>query len=279
VHSNLFICGALFATLAVAPARVVADPVHVANAIRSQGCGDFSAVDLPLRAQTQLDEAARHMAGGDGLETALSGSGYRATRSASVHIRTTRGDEGVADMLARRFCAIVTDSGLRDIGAYQRADETWIVLAAPLSLQDPDTGSPIAGRVLELINEARSGTRSCGHVTFAATRPLSPVTALEAAALAHAQDMAANSFLDHSGSDGSMPADRATRAGYAWNSIAENVAVGQTTAEAVVDTWLESPGHCANLMSPRFSDTGVAYAINPTDEGGIYWVQIYAARE
>jgi uncharacterized protein YkwD len=76
-----------------------------------------------------------------------------------------------------------------------------------------------------------------------------------------------------------MPARRATRAGYSWASVAENVAGGQTTAEEVVKTWLASPGHCANLMNPRYSESGVARATDPDSEHVVYWVQVFAAPE
>ena len=279
MHRKLNICSALVVILAVAPARGVADLVDAANAIRSQGCGELSAVDRPLRARTQLDEAARRVAHGDGLETATSGSGYRAKKSASIHIRTTKGDDGVAQMLGRRFCEIVADSTLHEIGVFQRGEETWMVLAAPFSPLTPDDTPTVSHRVLELINEARLHARRCGRKKFPATTSLKQAAALERAALAHAQDMAARSYIGHKGSDGSMPADRATRAGYPWASVAENVAAGQTTAEEVVNTWLASPGHCANLMSSRYSDTGVAYAVNPAGEKGIYWAQVFAAPE
>jgi uncharacterized protein YkwD len=91
--------------------------------------------------------------------------------------------------------------------------------------------------------------------------------------------MAARSYIGHQGSDRSTPAGRATRAGYTWVSIAENVAAGQTTAEEVVNTWLASPGHCANLMNPRYSEMGIAYAVNSASEKGIYWAQVFAAPE
>ena len=279
MHRKLIICGSLVVILAVAPARGVADLVDVANAIRSQGCGELSAVDRPLRAQTQLDEAARRIAHGDGLETATSGSGYRAKKSALIHIRTTKGDDGVVQMLAQRFCGIVTDSNLREIGVYRRGKETWMVLATPFSPPDLHDASTLSHRVLELINEARLHARRCGRKKFPATSPLKQVAALESAALAHAQDMATHNYMGHKGSDGSMPADRATRANYKWSSVAENVAAGQTTAEELVNTWLASPEHCANLMSPRYSDTGVAHAVNWAGEKGIYWVQVFAAQD
>ncbi len=279
MHPKLIICGAIVVILAVAPARGVADLVDAANSIRSQGCGEMSAVDRPLRARTQLDEAARRIAHGDGLETATSGSGYRAKKSASIHIRTTKGDDGVAQMLAQRFCGIVADPTLHEIGVFRRSEETWMVLAAPFAPPAPDDAPAVSHRVLELTNEARRHARRCGRKKFPATTPLKQAAALERAALAHAQDMATRSYIGHKGPDGSMPADRATRAGYARVSIAENVAAGQTTAEEVVNKWLASPGHCANLMNPRYSDMGVAYAVNPASEKGIYWVQVFAALE
>ena len=279
MHPKSKICGTLVVILAVAPVSGVTDLVDMANSIRSQGCGELSAVDWPLRARMQLDEAARRIADGIRLETATSGSGYRARKLASIHIRTAKSDDDVAQMLAQRFCNIVADSTLHEIGVFRHGDEAWMVLAAPFAPPAPDDAPAVSHRVLELINEARRHVRRCGRKKFPATTSLKQDTALEHAALTHAQHMAARSYMGHKGSDGSMPSDRATRAGYAWVSIAENVAAGQTTAEEVVNTWLASPGHCANLMDPRYSDTGVAYAVKPTAEKGIYWVQVFAAPE
>lgn len=273
------ICRALVLILGVAPVNGVADIVDLANSIRSQGCGELSAVDRPLRSRMELDEAARSIAQGDRLETATSGSGYRAKKSASIHIRTAKGDDGIAQMLVQRFCGIVADSSLHEIGVFQAGDETWMVLAARFAPPAPDVAPAVSHRVLELINQARRHARSCGHEKFPATTSLKQAAALERAALAHAQDMAARDYIGHKGHDGSMAADRATRAGYAWVAIAENVAAGQTTAEEVANTWLASPGHCANLMNPRYSDTGVAFALNPAGEKGIYWAQVFAAPE
>ena len=279
MHPKVVICVAIVVILALVPVRGVADLVEVANSIRSKGCGDSSAVKTPLSTQVQLDEAAQRIAQGERLETAISGSAYRARRSASIHIRTAKGDDGVARMLAQRFCGIVADSTLHEIGVFRRGEETWMVLAAPFAPPALHDAPAVSRRVLELINEARLRTHKCGRKRFPATKQLKQAAALERAALAHAQDMAARSYIGHKGRDGSMPADRVTRAGYAWVSVAENVAAGQTTAEEVVNTWLASPGHCANLMSSRYSDTGVAYAATPASEKGIYWVQVFAAPE
>lgn len=268
--------------LALAPARGIADSadvVDIANSIRSRGCAEAPGVDRPLKAHVQLDEAARRLARGDGLEAATSKSGYRAKKSASIRIRTADGDSEVAQILAQRFCDIVANGSLWEAGVFRRGDETWMVLARPLAPPDEEDTSAASRRVLELINEARLRARRCGRKKFDAATRLRHASALERAARAHARDMAAHSLLGHEGSDESMPAQRATRAGYSWASVAENVAGGQTTAEEVVQTWLASPGHCANLMNPRYSESGVARATDPDSEHVVYWVQVFAAPE
>ena len=76
--------------------------------------------------------------------------------------------------------------------------------------------------------------------------------------------------------DGSNSAERITRAGYAWQAAGENIAAGQLSAEAVVAGWLESPGHCATLMGPRFTEMGIAFALAPSRNPPIYWTQLFA---
>ena len=64
------------------------------------------------------------------------------------------------------------------------------------------------------------------------------------------------------------------RAGFDWREVAENIAGGQRTPEEAVASWLESAPHCANLMSPAYTQTGVGYA--PAGAGGPYWAQVFA---
>jgi uncharacterized protein YkwD len=89
--------------------------------------------------------------------------------------------------------------------------------------------------------------------------------------------MAGRGTLSHTGGDGSTHAERATRAGYRWRVVGENIAAGQPTPEQVVAGWLKSAAHCTNLMDPEFSEMGVAYAAAPRDARGIYWVQLFGA--
>jgi uncharacterized protein YkwD len=89
--------------------------------------------------------------------------------------------------------------------------------------------------------------------------------------------MAEHSYFSHDGRDGSQPADRATRAGYVWRSVGENIAAGQASADEAVRGWIDSPPHCANLMSPRYTEMGVAYAVNLNSKMAIYWAQVFGA--
>lgn len=91
-------------------------------------------------------------------------------------------------------------------------------------------------------------------------RPLVLNTRLARAAAAHARDLVRTRRLDHKGSDGSRVGDRAERAGYRWSRIAENLA--ETRAEspaAVVDQWMRSRPHRANLLNGAYRDLGVAH--------------------
>ena len=86
--------------------------------------------------------------------------------------------------------------------------------------------------------------------------------------------MVANNFFSHTGSNGSTLGDRATAAGYAWSSLGENIAAGQASVAEVVDGWMKSDGHCANLMNAGFRDIGVAcVAGNANTTYRTYWTQ------
>lgn len=155
-----------------------------------------------------------------------------------------------------------------------------LALSAALARADVSVGRAsnpsIRHRVLELVNQARARPRRCGHERFAATLPLTSSWRLEEAARQHAFDMAQRNFFEHTGSDGSTPKERLMRFGYRSRLTGENIAYGPQSAEEVVSGWLASPGHCANIMDPRFMEMGIALAIGPA-RGAVYWVQDLAA--
>ena len=267
----------LILCIMVAPLTARADVVGAVNEARLHGCQAPPGAKYRLRANARLDDAARRLSRGENLKNAATRAGYRAVLSASVQIANVPEDQDVELILERRFCAQVTDGSLRDIGVYRRGADVWLVVAAPFSPPRPADRQHVAVRVLELTNEARSRARRCGVQWFPAAPPLVLAPLLERAAREHSEEMAAHDYMDHTGRDGSTPADRVTRAGYKWRTIGENLASGVMTPEEAVNGWVGSPHHCENLMTAGFTQMAVAYAVNPSSEGGVFWTQVFGA--
>jgi uncharacterized protein YkwD len=106
--------------------------------------------------------------------------------------------------------------------------------------------------------------------------PLVNNTKLQAIAYSHSYRMGIEDFFSHT-YQGTSSGDRADRAGYNWSLIAENIAAGQTTPKEVVQAWIDSPGHRANLVRPQLRDIGIGYFFLREDVGKInynhYWTQ------
>jgi uncharacterized protein YkwD len=104
---------------------------------------------------------------------------------------------------------------------------------------------------------------------------------LAQAARGHSEDMAIHDFLSHSSSDGSSLIDRLRAAGYyPFSSLGENVAGGFETAAQVMDGWMNSPGHRANILNCKFRDIGVSYVSIVRANGDVdrYWTQDFGTR-
>ena len=101
--------------------------------------------------------------------------------------------------------------------------------------------------MLTAVNQARSTAPVCGSPV----PPLSWNCLLQNAAIRHTEDMATNGYPadGHTGWDGSIPSQRVTEAGYSWSFVGENVAGGQRSIDAVMQAWLNSSGHCSNIMT------------------------------
>jgi uncharacterized protein YkwD len=258
------------------PAQAVSDELIAAlSATRFSGCDGHAGIEARLWPVGQLGEAARRIARGEAPAEAARRAGYRATRLFVATMSGYGSQSAVARTMAAKHCKALLDPALADIGIHRQGDSFWIVLAARFEPPPPSAAAAIATRVLSLTNEARSRPRKCGTRSFEAAGAVTPNPLLERAAAVHAQDMARHSHFEHEGRDGSSPADRVTRAGYRWRSVGENIASGQTTPEQAVREWLGSPMHCANLMSPQFTEMGVAYAVDLDSADGIYWAQVF----
>lgn len=141
-------------------------------------------------------------------------------------------------------------------------DRYWTALwAAPLT---PDALSRTAAEVVALTNAERGR---------AGLPPLATDPLLTAAAQAHCADMVARDFYDHTSPDGSQPWDRARAAGSRRRTIGENIACGQRSPAEVVDGWMHSPGHRANILQRDFSHIGIGFTGG--GRAGTYWAQLF----
>jgi len=91
---------------------------------------------------------------------------------------------------------------------------------------------------------------------------------LTEAATLHAKDMATHEKMAHEGTDGSTPSQRVERVGYKYQDTGENVAAGQTSVDEVMTTWMNSPGHKANILGD-FTEIGVSRAFDADSRP--YW--------
>lgn len=103
---------------------------------------------------------------------------------------------------------------------------------------------------------------------------LSIDASLTAAARAHSQDMSQQNYFSHTSLDGRGPGQRITDAGYSWNTYGENIAAGFSTPEAVMNAWMNSSGHRANILGANFCDLGVGH-----EAAGNYWTQDFGRKQ
>jgi uncharacterized protein YkwD len=130
--------------------------------------------------------------------------------------------------------------------------------------------------VLELVNQARAQGGNCGtEGNFPPSGPLTINPALTCAARVHSLDMAENDFFSHTNLQGQGPGWRLGQAGYNGNGWGENIAAGYGSPQQVVSGWLDSDGHCSNMLNPGFSQIGIGYAYGAGSSYGHYWTQAF----
>jgi uncharacterized protein YkwD len=151
---------------------------------------------------------------------------------------------------------------------------SYLVLAstfvsANTAAAEPADNNDFIGRVLELTNAERQS---------AGLAPLELSPALEDSAQSYSQVLASSGCFDHTCGPVPSFADRDSMAGYAdWTNIGENIAAGFPTPEAVVESWMNSPGHRANILSAQFTEIGVGMT-SGGGQYGTYWTQEFGTR-
>jgi uncharacterized protein YkwD len=264
------LCGLV---LLLAAAAATADTLPAVQLLRLGGCGGILPAAPPLRHDALLDITAQRWAAGRPLAEAAERSGYAAESAVGLHV--TGPESSMADLLRRSDCRSLMNQALRDIGVYHHGLDTWLVLAAreaPASSPPAATGA----RALQLVNGVRARGTRCGERQFAAAPPVRLSPALASVASDHATDMAVHNYFAHQDSKGQSPAERMRAVGYAEKLVGENIAYGAASVDEAVQGWLDSPGHCENIMDPRFAEMGIGYAAGRASKRALYWVQVLA---
>lgn len=132
--------------------------------------------------------------------------------------------------------------------------------------------------VVAQVNALRARGATCGGATLPAVPPLAMSPELRQAARLHSADMATQDYFDHTSQDGRSFGQRAAEAGYRGAPVGENIAAGSAGAEATFMQWLNSPGHCQNMMSGRATEIGIGHAYDAGARYGHYWTQVFGAR-
>ena len=137
-----------------------------------------------------------------------------------------------------------------------------------------------AAATLAAVNQRRAAGATCGsRGSFAAAAPLRWSSQLAAASAAHSADMAALNYFSHTSADGRSMSDRVNATGYTWASLGENIAAGYPGIDSVVEGWMRSDGHCANIMNPAFDEMGLACVPGASGSRyGQYWTQNLARK-
>lgn len=121
-----------------------------------------------------------------------------------------------------------------------------------------------ADQVLELVNQERAKQ---GLKALTLSNELTNV------ATKKAQDMADNGYFDHTSPTYGSPFEMMSRFGIQYKSAGENIAAGQKTPQEVMNSWMNSSGHRANILNADFEQIGIGYVTG--GKYGTYWVQMF----
>jgi uncharacterized protein YkwD len=121
-------------------------------------------------------------------------------------------------------------------------------------------------RVVGIVNEER---RKAGLPRLTAQAQLAQ------AARAYSTDMATRNFFSHYSPEGSTVADRVALTGYPFAVVGENIAWGQKDARQVMNAWMNSRGHRANILSVHYTEIGVGVAADK--KGNLVWTQNFGS--
>jgi uncharacterized protein YkwD len=163
----------------------------------------------------------------------------------------------------RIFACIALIAVLPACGGSSGGSNVPMVTPRPTAAPPVPENNTFAG----LLNNVRA-THGAGNVVYDAR--------LGRAAQGHANDMVANDFFSHTGSNGSNLGQRVAAQGYNYSIVGENIAQGQQTVQSAMTSWTNSPGHHANNINPAFEDFALGVAGTGSEKT---WVLVLGAEQ
>ncbi len=157
-------------------------------------------------------------------------------------------------MMAAALCGLVFGGCEGDLGS------------KPTKVETTSEEASLAQKVFQLVNVERN---NAGLTQLLADQALDDVAWL------HSKDMVERGYFEHVSPDGLDHADRAKEAGVAYSEIAENIAQGHTAAESVVEGWMNSDVHRANILNEAYTHLGVGVVLVDGKADDNKWTQVF----
>ncbi|SDN07256.1 uncharacterized protein, YkwD family [Psychrobacillus sp. OK028] len=146
----------------------------------------------------------------------------------------------------------------------QKVEQTPVVQKQTPEVKDEVKVTSEIQQVVDLTNQERAK---------AGLKALQIDTKLTQSAQAKSQDMKNKNYFSHTSPTYGSPFDQMKSMGITYKSAAENIAMGQRSPQEVVDAWMKSPGHKANIMNASFTHIGVGLS-----DSGYYWTQQFIGK-
>jgi uncharacterized protein YkwD len=135
----------------------------------------------------------------------------------------------------------------------------------------------IEEEILRRVNEWRANARYCGSILYPPVSPLRWNLKLQNAAYYHSVEMARANLVSHVSIDSRELMNRVRQTGYAFSRVSENIAAGQHSVAAAMDSWQKSPSHCAAMMEAKIQEIGVVCIHKPSSFYKFYWTMDMAS--